>query len=91
VARLLVIEDQEVLRKGIVKFFRDVGHEVDDSPEGDSAVKMLDQVVYDVVITDLKLPGISGMEVLKETKIKSPDTDVLIMTAYGTIETAISH
>jgi len=89
VARLLVIEDQEVLRKGIVKFFRDVGHEVDDSPEGDSAVKMLDQVVYDVVITDLKLPGISGMEVLKETKIKSPDTDVLIMTAYGTIETAI--
>jgi len=84
-----VIEDQEVLRKGIVKFFRDVGHEVDDAPEGESAVNMLDQVVYDVVITDLKLPGISGMEVLKEIKIKSPDTDVLIMTAYGTIETAI--
>lgn len=88
-ARLLVVEDQEVLRKGIVKFFRDVGHEVDDSPEGESAVKMLDQVDYDVVITDLKLPGISGMEVLKETRIKSPNTDVLIMTAYGTIENAI--
>ncbi len=87
--RFLIVEDQAVLRKGIVKVFIADGHNVDEAADGETALQLLSRRNYDVVITDLKLPGISGMEVLKHSKANAPATDVLIMTAYGTIETAI--
>ena len=87
--RFLIVEDQAVLRKGVVKVFLANGHHVDDAADGETALKLLSRWNYDVVITDLKLPGISGMEVLRHAKSNAPATDVLIMTAYGTIETAI--
>ncbi|UCF31945.1 MAG: sigma-54-dependent Fis family transcriptional regulator, partial [bacterium] len=87
--KLLVVEDQSVLRKGIVSVFRDSGHDVDEAVDGETASEMLDSWNYDIVVTDLKLPGISGMELLRLIKSRNPSTDVLIMTAYGTVETAI--
>ncbi len=86
---LLIVEDQAVLRKGIVKVFKDCGYFVDDVQDGETAVRMFNERIYDVVVTDLKLPNMSGMDVLKHAKSLNPDTEVLVMTAYGTIENAI--
>ena len=86
---LLIVEDQPVLRKGIVKVFKDCGYFVDDAEDGETAVAMFNDRVYDIVVTDLKLPNMSGMDVLLHVKSVNPVTDVLVMTAYGTIENAI--
>lgn len=86
---LLIVEDQAVLRKGIVKVFKDCGYFVDDTEDGETAVRMFNERIYDVVVTDLKLPNMSGMDVLLHVKSVNPDTEVLVMTAYGTIENAI--
>ncbi len=87
--KLLIVEDQSVLRKGVVSVFRDSGHEVDEAVDAETASEMVQNFSYDVVVTDLKLPGNSGMDLLRVVKSASPSTDVLMMTAYGTVETAI--
>jgi two-component system response regulator HydG len=89
VGKLLIVEDQSVLRKGVVSVFRDSGHEVDEAVDAETASEMVQNFSYDVVVTDLKLPGNSGMDLLRVVKSASPSTDVLMMTAYGTVETAI--
>ncbi len=86
---LLVVEDQAVLRKGIVKVFKDCGYFVDDAEDGETAIEMFNDRIYDIVVTDLKLPNMSGMDVLLHAKSVNPVTEVLVMTAYGTVENAI--
>ena len=88
-AVLLVIEDDRDFRDLITGFFRSEGHDVDESEDGEKAVQFVKIRKYDVVLSDMQLPGISGMDVLREMKFISPDTEVLIMTAFGTTDNAI--
>ncbi len=88
-AKILVVEDNETLRRGIAQALRDAGHETEELADGGAAVERIGGVPYDVVITDLKLPKRSGMEVLRAAMRREQPVTVLIMTAYGTIETAV--
>ncbi|UCF31956.1 MAG: sigma-54-dependent Fis family transcriptional regulator [bacterium] len=88
-AVLLVIDNDNDFRKLIVGFFRDEGHEVDEAHDGEKAVHLVKNRKYDVTLADMELPSISGMDVLREIKFISPDTEVLMMTAFGTTEGAI--
>ncbi len=65
------------------------GYAVDATKSGDTAVSMIEDTVYDLVITDLKLPGIGGMDVLRSVQRLARDTSVIIVTAYATVDTAV--
>ena len=87
--KILVVEDEPTLREGIVTAFRDRGWHVGDAADGAQAVSMLESEVFDVMVTDFKMPELSGMDVLKRCKMINEGTVVLMMTAFGTVETAV--
>ncbi len=84
----LVVEDDRDFRELLVGVFKDAGHQVDKAFDGSQALEMIKARKYDVVLTDVMLPGKDGMTVLQETKYSSPDTEVIVMTAYGTFDSA---
>jgi DNA-binding NtrC family response regulator len=65
------------------------GYDVDAAVSGEQAVEILERKPFDLVITDLRMSGMNGIDVLKRIKGMSPDTEVVVMTAYGTIEGAV--
>ena len=91
-ARILVAEDNDTLRRGIVLALRESGGEVTEAASGERAIALLRDAArdpYDVVVTDLRLPGADGLAVLGAARERDPRTSVVLMTAYGTIETAV--
>jgi Nif-specific regulatory protein len=87
--KILVAEDEQNLREGIATAFRDRGWLVTEACDGTQAIDRLEQEVFDVVVTDYKMPERSGLEVLKRCKMVSEGSVALIMTAYGTVESAV--
>ena len=85
---ILVAEDERDFQELLGGFLAASGHEVDRAENGVKAVSMIQSRKYDIVLVDLKLPGKDGMEVLQEIKIVSPDTEVILMTAFGNMDTA---
>lgn len=88
-ARILIADDNDDLREGIAKILKRGGHVVGGASNGADAVRMVRDQHYDIVLTDIRMPGCDGMEVLREVKNASPLTDVIIITAYGTVEQAV--
>ena len=90
-ARVLVVEDNETLRRGVQRALRETWGAVDDAATGDEAVGRITTAShpYDVVLTDLRLPGSDGVAVLRAALERDPRTSVLLMTAYGSVETAV--
>lgn len=87
--RLLIVEDEETLRASLRRVFLREGYEADSVDNAESALEMLDKGIYDIIITDIILPGIDGIELLKRIKEKFPDQTVIIVTAYASLETAV--
>ncbi len=91
-ARILVVEDNDTLRRGVARALRDAWGDVDEAASGDVAIDRIgDHRVppYDVVLTDLRLPGADGSAVLRAAGDRDSRTAVVLMTAYGSIETAV--
>ena len=86
---VLVVDDQAPIRESMVITFRREGYDVQSAKSGEEAIDLLFNKPFDLVVTDLRLGGISGIEVLKRAKELFPDTEVVVMTAYGTIEGAV--
>ncbi|MCF6155213.1 MAG: sigma-54-dependent Fis family transcriptional regulator [Candidatus Brocadia sp.] len=88
--KILVVEDQDAMRESLVIAFRDEGYQVEGAASGEEAIQKLDSHnVYDLVVTDLKMKKVDGLEVLKAVKAANPSTEVVLITAYGTISTAV--
>ncbi len=87
--RILVVDDEQANRVTLERILRREGWDVLQAPDGRQALDTLRAQGADVVITDLKMPGMSGLELLRAIKALSPDIEVLLMTAYGTVETAV--
>jgi two-component system response regulator HydG len=87
--RILVADDHDSLRRGIVRALSDAKHEVDEAPNGNVAIEKLHEGQYDVVVSDLKMGGSDGMDVLRTTKALHPTTAVILMTAFGSVHTAV--
>ena len=87
--RILVADDHDSLRRGIVRALSDAHHEVDEAPNGNVAIEKLHEGQYDVVLSDLKMGGSDGMDVLRTAKSLQPHTAVILMTAFGSIHTAV--
>lgn len=88
-AHVLVVDDEEAVRGVLEMLLSREGHLHHVVQSGEAAVDALAQRRFDLVITDKNLPGISGLDVLREVKRKSPDTDVIVMTGYASMDSAI--
>jgi len=91
-ARILVVEDNDVLRRGISVALRERWSDVHEVANGDDAIECISDAqsdAFDVIVTDLRLPGRDGVAVLQAARERDPGTSVLVMTAYGSIETAV--
>ncbi len=86
---ILVVDDEAVIREGMRRILSAAGHQVDTSASGRIAIEKIQEQDFDVVITDLKMPGMDGMEVLKTIKILQPEVPVIIITGYSTVDTAV--
>ena len=87
--RILIADDHDALRRGLVRALTEAGHDVDEAPNGNAAIEKLHESYYDVVLSDLKMGGSDGIEVLKTTKALHPTTAVILMTAFGSVSTAV--
>jgi DNA-binding NtrC family response regulator len=88
-ANILVVDDEVNIRGALVTLLQKKGHDVRGVGTGEEALEHLASAAAELVITDLKMPGMGGMEFLRRLKDKWPDTEVVVMTAYGSIDTAV--
>ncbi|MCH5377668.1 MAG: response regulator, partial [Planctomycetes bacterium] len=89
--RILVVDDEKIKRVSLADDLIGEGHEVVTASDGWQAADLLDREVFDVVITDLKMPKLDGLELLKRLKANPDNEDVavILMTAYGSIPVAV--
>jgi len=88
-ARILLVEDEEDLRESLKRVLTKEGYIVDGVDSSESALMAIHDRFYDVVISDIILPGLTGMDLLKRCTANNPDLRVIIITAYATIESAV--
>jgi len=88
--RILVVDDEEIVRYSLVNILRNSGYEVEDVPSAEEALKLIYEKQYHLVLTDLVLEGMGGLELLENVKVISPRTLVIVITGYGSIKTAVT-
>src|SRR5881409_170306 len=87
--RILIADDHDALRRGLVRGLADAGHEVDEASNGNAAIERLHDSYFDVVLSDLKMGGSDGLDVLRTAKALHPTSAVILMTAFGSVHTAV--
>jgi DNA-binding NtrC family response regulator len=87
--RILIADDHDSLRRGLAQALADGSHDVDEAPNGNAALERLHEAAYDVVVSDLRMGGSTGLDVLKTAKTLQPNCAVILMTAFGSISTAV--
>ena len=88
-ARILIVDDNETMREGLGATVRRMGHEAVLAASGAAGLAAFDKARADFVITDLKMEGTGGLDVVKGVRERDPDCPVMIVTAFGTVETAV--
>jgi len=84
--QVLVIDDDEVIGRSFDRVLSDKGYVVSTAMSGEEALKEMENTEYDVVFTDIKMPGMDGIEVAERIKARCPWTPVVVITGYGTTE-----
>lgn len=88
-AKILIVEDEASMREILTMLLDAEGYEVHVAEDGAAGLSMVDGDIFDIVITDIKMPGAGGFEILKRTLSLSPDTLVIMITAFGSVESGI--
>ena len=87
--RILVVDDEANARNALAELLDDAGYAVSTAADGRTALLQMEQVDPDVVLTDLKMPGMDGLSLIESGRPMSPHTTFIVMTAFGTIDTAV--
>jgi len=87
--KIMIVDDEMIVRESLLHWFKKSGHDVDTAASGPEALKKLEKIPFDILFVDIKMPGMNGIEVLEKVKEEYPETLVVIITAYGSIDTAV--
>jgi two-component system response regulator FlrC len=87
--RILVVDDEEGIRSFVAEALAASGHDVTQAADGDEALRRLAARGFELVLTDLKMPGIDGMEVVRRVRAEQPEVEVIVLTAHGSVDTAV--
>lgn len=87
--RILIVDDEKNIRLTVKQALMPLGYEVETAMNGEEALQSLEERDLDVMLLDLKMPGMNGMEVLRRVAHTRPDVRVIIVTAFGTVENAV--
>ena len=85
----LLAEDDALIRLCVETMVRSAGHNVTSAPDGAAAIRLLATRAFDVVISDIKMPNVDGWGLFESVRGSSPETDVILMTAYSTVPDAV--
>ncbi len=88
-ARLLIIDDERIALRNLEHIMKKEGYDVTGTQSGANALKLLDEQPYDVVLTDLRMEKVDGMQILKKSHELYPDTEVIMITGYATLDSAV--
>jgi len=86
---ILIIDDEKAIRKTLSEILSYEGYKIDDAENGEDGLKKFNEKTYDVVLCDIKMPKIDGMEFLEKAKAANPDVPIIMISGHGTIETAV--
>lgn len=87
--RILVVDDEEIARRNLSHVLEREGYQVDCAQDGAGALALLAENAYQLLLTDLRMPGIDGLELLRQTKARWPDTEVVMITAHANASSAV--
>ncbi len=87
--RILVVDDEAAMRESLTDWLMEDDYEVSQASNGEDAISKAKEIGFDVVLLDLKMPGMNGLETMKRLKEVSPETEIVMMTAYATVDTAV--
>jgi len=82
--KILIVDDEEIMRSFLLDVFVDEGYDLDLAANGEEALEKISQNKYQLIITDIRMPGVDGTEVLRKAKEVNPKTEVIIITGYAT-------
>ena len=88
-AKILVVEDEDIARKNLEHILKREGYDVVSVDNGEKALRRLRSLDFDMVITDLKMEKVDGMEILEKSRKLQPYTEVVMITGYATVDTAV--
>jgi DNA-binding response OmpR family regulator len=88
-ARILIVDDEASIRFSLQRALERDGYEVWTAEDGHQALRLVQQHVFDLILTDLKMGGLDGVEVMRQARAISPDTAIIMLTGYATLESAI--
>jgi two-component system, NtrC family, nitrogen regulation response regulator NtrX len=86
---ILIIDDEKAIRKTLSEILSYEGYKIDDAENGEDGLKKIKEKAYDVVLCDIKMPKVDGIEFLEKARDISPDTPIIMISGHGTIETAV--
>ena len=89
-AQILLVDDESSMRLTLTALLKRANHTLMQAATGSEALEKIEKNHFDVVITDLKLDAVSGLDVLRAAKINNPQTEVIVLTGYGSVETAVA-
>jgi len=87
--KILIVDDELIMRESLAGWLERDGHEVTKTASGEEALKVLKDSRFDILLVDIKMEGMSGLDVLKQVRENDPEVSVVMITAYGSISTAI--
>ncbi|HTW72468.1 MAG TPA: response regulator [Acetobacteraceae bacterium] len=87
-AKVLIVDDDETVRRSYLRSLQTVRCDVETAATGEDALRALARKSFDVVLLDLRMPGMDGMAVLKAARKTAPDSEIVVITGYPTVETA---
>src|ERR1044071_6640793 len=88
-ARILVVDDEASIRLTLSALLKRAGYEITSAENGEEAVALLERQAFDLMLVDLKMPGMDGMQVVAAARQRQPDIAAIVLTGHGSLDTAI--